>query len=55
MRCTLRTLSVLSLTASFLGLAAPATATPSSPTSGPRDVSYSVPMSHMICFYIWAC
>lgn len=55
MRCTLRTLSVLSLTASFLGLAAPATAAPSSPTSGPRDVSYSVPMSRMFCLSIWTC
>ena len=55
MRCALRTLSVLALTASFLGLAAPATAAPSSPTSGPRDVSYSVPMSRMFCLSIWTC
>lgn len=51
MRRSLRALSALALTASLLGLAAPAVAAPSSPTPFPQGASHSAPAG----FGNWQC
>ena len=56
MRRSLRALSTLALTASLLGLAAPAVAAPSSPTPFPQGASHSAPAaSWKGCLAFWSC
>lgn len=53
MRRSLRALSALALTASLLGLAAPAVAAPSSPTPFPQGASHSAPAANWNCLIFW--
>lgn len=53
MRRSLRALSTLALTASLLGLAAPAVAAPSSPTPFPQGASHSAPAASWNCLIFW--
>ena len=56
MRRSLHALSALALTASLLGLAAPAAAAPSSPTPSPQGASHSAPAARWRgCLAIWSC